>query len=121
MRTTVQAALAALMVEVGLLDAPLMCAVATGHIDHAFGLVLAAVQSICLPWVVAGGVLAALWQQALPVPYVDVDHACLLVLAACDGMLRARVVEIGMLVAARVAAQFVYNVHHAGLLVGAAE
>ena len=119
--TAVQPALAAIMIEVRLLDASLVCAVAAGDIHHALCLVLAAVQPIRLPWVVARGVLAALWQQALPVPDVDIHHARLLVLATGDGMLLAWVVEVWVLVAPRVGAELVDNIHHARLPVSAAE
>ena len=117
----VEATLAAIVVEVGLLHAVLEGAVAAGDIDHAFCLVLAAVQPVCVAWVVAGWVLAALRQQALPVPDVDIDHAGLLVRAAGDGMRSPGVVEVGVLLASRVAAQLVHDVHHVQLLVCAAE
>lgn len=42
-------------------------------------------------------------------------------LAAGNGVLHARVVEVRVLIAARVAAQLVDDIHHARLLVRAAE
>ena len=120
-RAAVEAALAAFVIEVGLLHAILKGAVSASDIYHAFCLVLAAVQPVCIPWVVAGWILAAFRQQALPVPNVDVHHARLLVRAAGDGVRRPRVVEVGVLLASWVAAQLIHHVHHIQLLVRAAE